>query len=62
MRHEIEVYASDVQVHPLDNREVIVYLKDIDVAQIVAELPVQDVLEALELSDVVDFATKNVNM
>lgn len=62
MRHEIEVYAADVQVHPLDNREVIVYLKDVDVAQIVAELPVQDVLEALDLSDVVDFATKNVNM
>lgn len=62
MKQEIEVYASDVQVHPLDKDQVIVYLKDIDVAQIVAELPVQDVLEALELSDVVDFAAKNVNV
>lgn len=61
MKQEIEVYAERADVHALDKDQVTVYLTKVDTAQIVTELPVQDVLEALELSDVVDFATKNVN-
>ena len=56
----IQVYAKQVNIEA-NRDDVNVFLEDIDVTQVVTEMPSRDVLEALSFEDVQQFYIEQMN-
>ena len=56
----IQVYAKQVNIEA-NRDDVNVFLQDVDVTQVVAEMPSRDVLEALSFEDVQQFYIEQMN-
>lgn len=56
----INVYCSDMNVEA-NNDDLNVYLQDIDVSQVVSEMPSREVLEALDFDDIRQYYIEQLN-
>lgn len=57
---DISIYASEVRVETCGD-ELEVHLQEVRLDNILAEFSVQEILEELDMSDIVDFAKEHLS-
>lgn len=57
MSSTVQVYAKNVSIEP-SNNQVYVTLEDVDASDFVSEFTVDEILSAMDFSDVYDWAIK----
>lgn len=57
MSSTIQVYSTGIDVEPEDNGSILVTLEDVDAGDFVAEYTVDEILSAMDFSDIVKYVT-----
>jgi len=55
----IQLYSTKIEVDTVDNKTLSVYLENVDASDFVNEFTVDEILSAMDFSDIFDWAMAN---